>query len=82
MKPERPVSVSAPTERRRAWGRGCGCSRRDEERARNVETFGEAGGIGLLGPGQYVSGFVRDLELLVVGEDVELLGLSWVVYTS
>jgi len=57
MKPERPVPVSAPAERGRARGRGRGRSRRDEERDRNVETFGEAGGIGLLGPGQYVSGF-------------------------
>jgi len=57
MKPERPVSVSVPAERGRARGRGRGRSRRDEERDRNVETFGEAGGIGLLGPGQYVSGF-------------------------
>ena len=55
MKPERPVS--APAERGRARGRGRGRSRRDEERDRNVETFGEAGGVGLLGPGQYVGGF-------------------------
>lgn len=55
MKPER--QVSAPAERGRARGRGRGRSRRDEERDRNVETFGEAGGIGLLGPGQYVGGF-------------------------
>ena len=54
-KPERPVS--APAERGRARGRGRGRSRRDEERDRNVETFGEAGGVGLLGPGQYVGGF-------------------------
>jgi len=95
MKPELPVSVSAPAERGRARGRGRGRSRRDEERDRNVETFGEAGGIGLLGPGQYVSGFdgfrgrkrrgsprVRDLERLVVGEDVVLPGLLWFVHTS
>lgn len=55
MKPERPVS--APADRGRARGRGRGRSRRDEERDRNVETFGEAGGVGLLGPGQYVGGF-------------------------
>ena len=55
MKPER--LVSAPAERGRARGRGRGRSRRDEERDRNVETFGEAGGVGLLGPGQYVGGF-------------------------
>jgi len=54
-KPERPVS--APTERGRARGRGRGRSRRNDERDRNVETFGEAGGVGLLGPGQYVGGF-------------------------
>ena len=55
MKHER--LASAPAERGRARGRGRGRSRRDEERDRNVETFGEAGGIGLLGPGQYVGGF-------------------------
>jgi protein LSM14 len=50
-------SASAPAERGRSRGRGRGRSRRDEERDRNVETFGEAGGVGLLGPGQYVGGF-------------------------
>jgi len=55
MKPER--SESTPAERGRARGRGRGRSRREEERDRNVQTFGEAGGIGLLGPGQYVGGF-------------------------
>jgi len=54
-RPERPAS--APADRGRARGRGRGRSRRDEERDRNVETFGEAGGVGLLGPGQYVGGF-------------------------
>jgi protein LSM14 len=55
MKPERPAW--APAERARGRGRGRGRSRREEERDRNVETFGEAGGVGLLGPGQYVGGF-------------------------
>jgi protein LSM14 len=55
MRAER--QASAPTERGRARGRGRGRSRREEERDRNVETFGEAGGVGLLGPGQYVGGF-------------------------
>lgn len=36
---------------------GHGRSRRDEEREKNVATFGEPGGVGLLGPGAYVGGY-------------------------
>ncbi|CDO73647.1 hypothetical protein BN946_scf185014.g117 [Trametes cinnabarina] len=42
--------------RGRGGRRGGGRNRREEERERNVATFGEAGGIGLMGPGAYVSG--------------------------
>ncbi|KAL4244816.1 hypothetical protein ABKN59_001470 [Abortiporus biennis] len=38
-------------------GRGNGRNRREEERERNVATFGEPGGIGLMGPGAYVGGW-------------------------
>ena len=42
----------------RGRGRGGhGRSRRDEEREKNFATFGEAGGVGLLGPGAYVGGY-------------------------
>jgi protein LSM14 len=37
-------------------GRG-GRNRREEERERNVATFGEPGGVGLMGPGAYVGGW-------------------------
>ncbi|KIY61687.1 hypothetical protein CYLTODRAFT_495117 [Cylindrobasidium torrendii FP15055 ss-10] len=37
--------------------RGRGRGRRQEERNRNVATFGEPGGVGLLGPGAYVGGW-------------------------
>ncbi|TEB18201.1 hypothetical protein FA13DRAFT_1760554 [Coprinellus micaceus] len=40
----------------RGRGRG-GRSRRDEEREKNVATFGEPGGVGLMGPGAYVGGW-------------------------
>ncbi len=40
-------------------GRGRGRGRRQEERDRNVATFGEPGGVGLLGPGAYVGGWGR-----------------------
>jgi protein LSM14 len=40
----------------RGRGRG-GRSRRDEERDKNVATFGEPGGVGLMGPGAYVGGY-------------------------
>lgn len=42
---------------RRAGGGTGGRTRRDEERERNVATFGEPGGVGLLGPGGYVGGW-------------------------
>ncbi|KLO14663.1 hypothetical protein SCHPADRAFT_903076 [Schizopora paradoxa] len=38
-------------------GRGNGRSRREEERERNFATFGEAGGVGLMGPDAYVGGY-------------------------
>ncbi|KAJ6544106.1 Scd6-like Sm domain-containing protein [Mycena capillaripes] len=42
----------------RGRGRGgYGYNRREEERERNVATFGEPGGVGLLGPGAYVGGW-------------------------
>ncbi|KAK7045366.1 hypothetical protein VNI00_007615 [Paramarasmius palmivorus] len=41
---------------RRGGGPG-GRNRREEERERNVATFGEPGGVGLLGPGAYVGGW-------------------------
>jgi protein LSM14 len=43
--------------RGRGRGGGYGRSRRDEEREKNVATFGEPGGVGLLGPGAYVGGY-------------------------
>jgi len=45
---------------RRGGGGGGGTTgrnRREEERERNVATFGEPGGVGLLGPGGYVGGW-------------------------
>jgi protein LSM14 len=42
----------------RGRGRG-GRSRREEEREKNVATFGEPGGVGLMGPGAYVGGYGR-----------------------
>ena len=42
----------------RGRGRG-GRSRREEEREKNVATFGEPGGLGLMGPGAYVGGYGR-----------------------
>ena len=38
-------------------GRGGARNRREEERERNVATFGEPGGVGLMGPGAYVGGW-------------------------
>ncbi|CAG7854292.1 SubName: Full=Uncharacterized protein {ECO:0000313/EMBL:CCA74793.1} [Serendipita indica DSM 11827] len=38
-------------------GRGRGRARREEEREKNVETFGEPGGVGLMGPGAYIGGY-------------------------
>lgn len=43
--------------RRGGGGAGGGRTRRDEEREKNVATFGEPGGVGLLGPGAYVGGW-------------------------
>jgi protein LSM14 len=43
--------------RGRGRGGGYGRSRRDEEREKNVATFGEPGGVGLLGPGAYIGGY-------------------------
>jgi protein LSM14 len=43
---------------------GGGRNRREEERERNVATFGEPGGLGLMGPGAYVGGWVG-----MVGEE-------------
>jgi protein LSM14 len=56
-------SASGPTQNGgqgagRGRGRG-GRSRREEEREKNVATFGEPGGIGLMGPGAYVGGYGR-----------------------
>jgi protein LSM14 len=34
-------------------GGGAGKNRREEERERNVATFGEPGGVGLMGPGEF-----------------------------
>jgi protein LSM14 len=42
---------------RRGGGGGGARTRRDEEREKNVATFGEPGGVGLLGPGAYVGGW-------------------------
>ncbi|KAL0946386.1 hypothetical protein HGRIS_012616 [Hohenbuehelia grisea] len=41
----------------RRGGPGMGRNRREEERQRNVATFGEPGGVGLMGPGAYVGGW-------------------------
>lgn len=43
--------------RGRRGGGGGGRNRREEERERNVATFGEPGGVGLMGPGAYVGGW-------------------------
>lgn len=52
-------SNAPTTESRGRGGRrgGGGRNRREEERERNVATFGEPGGIGLMGPGAYVGGW-------------------------
>ncbi|THH11982.1 hypothetical protein EW145_g273 [Phellinidium pouzarii] len=47
--------------------RGMGKSRREEEREKNVATFGEPGGVGLMGPGAYVGGY-----------EVHLLGTAYI----
>lgn len=53
---------NAPTPEGGRGGRGGrrgggGRNRREEEREKNVATFGEPGGIGLMGPGAYVGGW-------------------------
>ncbi|KZT23986.1 hypothetical protein NEOLEDRAFT_1135816 [Neolentinus lepideus HHB14362 ss-1] len=55
---------SSASERASGRGRGGGRrggpggrSRREEEREKNVATFGEPGGVGLMGPGAYVGGW-------------------------
>lgn len=55
-------SGSNATAEPRGGGRGGrrgggGRNRREEERERNVATFGEPGGVGLMGPGAYVGGW-------------------------
>lgn len=52
-----PTNRTEGQGRGRGRGGGRGRARRDEERDRNVETFGEPGGIGMLGPGAYVGGY-------------------------
>lgn len=54
-----PGNNGPPSENRGRGGgrRGGGRNRREEERERNVATFGEPGGIGLMGPGAYVGGW-------------------------
>ena len=47
---------AAPPPQRGRRGGGAR-SRREEERERNVATFGEPGGVGLMGPGAYVGGY-------------------------
>ncbi|OSX65481.1 hypothetical protein POSPLADRAFT_1073527 [Postia placenta MAD-698-R-SB12] len=48
---------SADARGGRGGRRGGGRNRREEERERNVATFGEPGGVGLMGPGAYVGGW-------------------------
>ena len=54
-----PASGSGGGQGRRGRGGpgGGGRNRREEEREKNVATFGEPGGVGLLGPGSYVGGW-------------------------
>ena len=51
------ASTAPPTRGGRGGKRGGGKSRREEEREKNVATFGEPGGVGLMGPGAYVAGY-------------------------
>lgn len=46
-----------PAARGGGGRRGGGRNRREEEREKNVATFGEPGGVGLMGPGAYVGGW-------------------------
>jgi len=58
--PPPPSGRGGAGEGRRGGGRGgggIGRNRREEERERNVATFGEPGGVGLMGPGAYVGGW-------------------------
>ncbi|KAG6331253.1 hypothetical protein ID866_7838 [Astraeus odoratus] len=48
---------SAPPPQRGGRRGGGARNRREEERERNVATFGEPGGVGLMGPGAYVGGY-------------------------
>ncbi|KAG9308426.1 hypothetical protein JVU11DRAFT_5595 [Chiua virens] len=52
-------SLSSVPPPSRGGGRrgGGGRNRREEEREKNVATFGEPGGVGLMGPGAYVGGW-------------------------
>lgn len=43
--------------RRGRGGGGRGRNRREEEREKNISTFGEPGGVGIMGPGAYVAGW-------------------------
>jgi len=55
-------SAAHPTPNGASGGRGRGRggrSRREEEREKNVATFGEPGGVGLMGPNAYVGGYGR-----------------------
>ncbi|TFK65674.1 hypothetical protein BDN72DRAFT_860461 [Pluteus cervinus] len=52
-----PGRGSGEVSRGRGGGRGGGRNRREEERERNITTFGEPGGVGLMGPGAYVGGW-------------------------
>lgn len=53
------AAALAPSPRGGGGRRGMGKSRREEEREKNVATFGEPGGVGLMGPGAYVGGYGR-----------------------
>ncbi|KAF8912223.1 Scd6-like Sm domain-containing protein [Gymnopilus junonius] len=50
-------SAGGQGRRGRGGAAGGGRNRREEEREKNVATFGEPGGVGLLGPGSYVGGW-------------------------
>jgi protein LSM14 len=51
------TQAQPPAQRGTGRGRGGARHRREEERERNVATFGEPGGVGLMGPGAYVGGW-------------------------
>lgn len=50
-------STQAAPPPQRGRKNGGARNRREEERERNVATFGEPGGVGLMGPGAYVGGY-------------------------